>query len=46
MADASITALQLQNNPTDCSAGQFANAIDVSGNLTCATPSAGSGNFV
>ncbi len=30
------TATALQSNPADCSAGQFANAIDASGNLTCA----------
>jgi hypothetical protein len=41
MADASTTANQLLNNPTDCSPGQFANAIDNSGNLTCATPGGG-----
>lgn len=31
------TATALASNPTDCSAGQFANAIDASGNLTCAS---------
>jgi hypothetical protein len=36
------TATALASNPTDCSAGQFANAIDASGNLTCATPSGSS----
>lgn len=30
------TATSLLNNPTDCAASQFANAIDVSGDLTCA----------
>jgi hypothetical protein len=30
------TATALAANPTDCSAGQYANAIDASGNLTCA----------
>jgi hypothetical protein len=29
------TATALASNPTDCSAGNFANAIDASGNLTC-----------
>ncbi|MCK9281959.1 MAG: hypothetical protein M0P71_15145 [Melioribacteraceae bacterium] len=36
------TASALSANPTDCSEGQFANAIAANGNLTCATPS-GSG---
>lgn len=31
------TATALAANPTDCSAGQYANAIAASGNLTCAT---------
>jgi hypothetical protein len=35
------TATALAANPTDCSAGQFANAIAANGNLTCATPSGG-----
>lgn len=33
------TATALAANPTDCSAGTFANAIAANGNLTCATPS-------
>lgn len=33
------TATALAANPTDCSANQFATAIDASGNLTCAQPS-------
>jgi hypothetical protein len=37
------TATALAANPTDCGGGQFANAIDASGNLTCATPT-GSGD--
>ena len=37
-ADASVFANQFQTNPTDCAGGQFANAIDALGNLTCATP--------
>lgn len=35
------TATALAANPTDCGVGEFANAIDASGNLTCATPSGG-----
>lgn len=35
------TATALAANPTDCGGGQFANAIDAQGNLTCATPSGG-----
>lgn len=38
-ADAGITAqtaTALASNPTDCTAGQYAKAIDTSGNLTCA----------
>jgi hypothetical protein len=35
------TATALLNNPTDCSAGQYANTIDASGNLTCGTPVGG-----
>ena len=35
------TATALAANPTDCSAGEFANAIDASGNLTCAAPAGG-----
>lgn len=31
------TATALAENPTDCSSGQFANAIAANGNLTCAT---------
>lgn len=37
------TATALASNPTDCDPGEFANAIDASGNLTCAAP-AGSGD--
>lgn len=37
------TATAFFTNPTDCGAGDFANAIDASGNLTCATPSSGWG---
>lgn len=33
-----VTATALAANPTDCSANQFATAIDASGNLTCAQP--------
>lgn len=33
------TATALAANPTDCSANQFATAIDASGNLTCVQPS-------
>lgn len=36
---------QLAANPTDCTAGQFATAIDTHGNLTCSTP-VGSGDVV
>ncbi len=36
------TATALAANPTDCGAGEFANAIDASGNLTCDTPSGSS----
>jgi len=36
------TASALASDPSDCSEGQFANAIAANGNLTCATPS-GSG---
>lgn len=39
------TATALASNPTDCGAGEFANAIDAQGNLTCATP-AGTGDVV
>lgn len=35
------TATALASNPTDCSVGLFANAIDASGNLTCASASGG-----
>lgn len=35
------TATALAANPTDCSAGQYANAIAASGNLTCAAVSYG-----
>lgn len=33
------TATALAANPTDCASNQYANAIDASGNLTCAQPS-------
>lgn len=36
------TATALASNPTDCAGGQYATAIDASGNLTCSTPAAGS----
>lgn len=39
------TATALAANPTDCGGGQYANAIDASGNLTCGTPSGGSNTF-
>jgi hypothetical protein len=45
-ADASFYSNQFIVNPTDCSGGQFANAIDSSGNLSCATPGGGSANSV
>jgi hypothetical protein len=32
-----LTATALQNNPSDCSANQFAYQIDASGNLTCSS---------
>lgn len=32
------TATALASNPTDCGAGDFANAIAANGNLTCGTP--------
>lgn len=35
------TATAFAANPTDCGVGEFANAIDASGNLTCATPAGG-----
>lgn len=35
------TATALASNPTDCGGGQFATAIDASGNLTCGTPAGG-----
>lgn len=35
------TATALAANPADCGAGEFANAINASGTLTCATPSGG-----
>ena len=44
-ADASVFTKQFITDPTDCAGGQFATAIDVLGNLTCATPS-GSGGKV
>lgn len=37
-ADLADTATALAANPTDCAASTFANAIDASANLTCATP--------
>lgn len=40
-ADAGYYANRFQTDPTDCAGGEFANAIDVQGNLTCATPPAG-----
>lgn len=36
------TATSLAANPTDCGVGEYASAIDASGNLTCSTP-AGTG---
>lgn len=41
----SATATALASNPTDCSAGTFANAIDASGNLTC-VPVSGGINYI
>jgi hypothetical protein len=38
------TATALASNPTDCSAGQFANAIAANGNLTCDTPASSAYN--
>jgi len=35
------TSTALAANPTDCGGGEFANAIDASGNLTCAAPAGG-----
>lgn len=35
------TATALASNPTDCSGGQFANAIAANGDLTCSTPTGG-----
>lgn len=35
------TATALASNPSDCSAGQYANAIAANGNLTCANPFSG-----
>lgn len=35
------TSTAFDHNPTDCSAGQFANAIDSGGNLACNTPAGG-----
>jgi hypothetical protein len=43
-ADASITAQMFDHDPTDCSATQYATAIDSAGNLTCSTPSGGGGS--
>jgi hypothetical protein len=37
------TATALAANPTDCGAGEFANAIAANGNLTCATPATSAG---
>ncbi len=45
-ATTAATATALAANPSDCTAGQFANAIDAQGNLTCAVSpiySAGTG---
>ena len=42
-ADASITAQTFDHNPTDCSATQYATAIDSAGNLTCSTPPSSGG---
>lgn len=36
------TATALASNPTDCTTGEYASAIDASGNLTCSAPSGGS----
>ncbi len=36
------TATALASNPNDCAGGEFANAIDASGNLACAAPGASS----
>jgi hypothetical protein len=40
-ADASAVSIARASNPTDCAGGEFANAIDALGNLTCAVPSGG-----
>jgi hypothetical protein len=40
-ATTASTATALASNPTDCSAGQYANAIAASGNLTCSSLAAG-----
>ena len=40
------TATALAANPTDCGAGEFANAIAASGNLTCAVPAGGGGTVL
>lgn len=37
-AQTAATATALAADPTDCGGGQYATAIDASGNLTCATP--------
>lgn len=42
VSGAVATATALAANPTDCGGGQYATAIDASGNLTCATPAGGS----
>lgn len=41
--DLAATATALAANPSDCPVDQFANAIDASGNLTCAAPPGGGG---
>lgn len=40
--DLATAATALAANPVDCTSGQFANAIAANGDLTCATPAAGS----
>jgi hypothetical protein len=42
-AGTAATATALAANPTDCGVDEFANAIDASGNLTCAEPAGGGG---
>lgn len=43
ISGSSMYAKQFITNPTDCGVGDFANAIDQFGNLTCATPGGGGG---